>query len=255
VVDVGVAAELPDHPGLRKLKVRAGTANLAREAAMSRAEAHAAVEAGIQAAQAEIEAGARLLVTGDMGIGNTTPSAAIAAVCTGQPVARVTGLGTGLELAGWQHKCRVIERALALHAPDPHDPLDVLSKVGGLEIGAIAGVILAAAAARIPVVVDGVISTAGAAIAAGLAPASRRFMIAGHCSVEPGHKALLEHLDLTPVLNLDLRLGEGTGAALAVPMIEAAVAALNQMSTFAEAAVSGQRLAAAAGPAAPATGE
>jgi nicotinate-nucleotide--dimethylbenzimidazole phosphoribosyltransferase len=242
VVDVGVATDLPEHSGLRRLKVRWGTANLAEEAAMTVEEARAAIEAGITAAQLEIEAGARLLITGDMGIGNTTPSAAIAAVLSGRPVGEVTGLGTGLELPGWRHKCQVIERALALHHPDPRHPTEVLARVGGLEIGAIAGIVLAGAAARIPVVIDGVISTAGAAIAAGLAPACRQFMIAGHCSVEPGHRALLDHLGLAPVLDLDLRLGEGTGAALAVPVIEAAVATLNEMATFAEAAVSGRRL-------------
>ena len=239
VVDAGVAGDLPDAPTLYKLKVRAGTANFAHAEAMSLGEAQAAVEAGIAAAQRALAAGARVLATGDMGIGNTTSSAAIAAVLTGRSAAEVTGFGTGIGRSGWQKKVAVIERALELHLPDPYDPLDVLSKVGGLEIGAIAGVVLAAAAARIPVIIDGIISTAGAALAVGLSPAARAFIIAGHQSMEPGHRALLEHLDLRPIVNLDLRLGEGTGALLALPILDAAVATLNEMATFGEANVSG----------------
>ena len=238
VLDVGVGADLPEHPRLRAAKVRRGAGNLRREPAMQRAEALAAVEAGISAAQASIAAGARVLVTGDMGIGNTTASAAIAAVMTGKPVAEVTGYGTGLDDEGRRHKVAVIEEALALHHPDPRDALDVLAKVGGLEIGAIAGIILAGAAARVPVVVDGVISTAGAAIADGLCSTVRPFLIAGHRGVEPGHAILLSHLGLAPLIELDLRLGEGTGAALALPLLDAAVATLNEMATFAEAQVS-----------------
>lgn len=240
VLDVGVAADLPDHPALRKARVRAGTGNLRRELAMERDEARSAVEAGIAAGQAAIAAGARVLVTGDMGIGNTTPSAAIAAVVTRRPPADVTGTGTGLAPDGWRHKVAVIEDALALHCPDPGDPLDVLAKVGGLEIGAIAGVILAGAAARVPVVIDGVISAAGAAIAVLLCPACKPFLVAGHRSVEPGHGALLAHLDLCPLVDLDLRLGEGTGAVLALPFLDAAVATLNEMATFGDAQVAGK---------------
>ena len=239
VVDAGVAGDLPDAPNLYKMKVRAGTANFAHEPAMSPAEAQAAVEAGIAAARRAIDAGARVLATGDMGIGNTTASAAIAAVLTGRPAAETTGFGTGIGRSGWQKKVAVIEGALELHLPDPYDPLDVLSKIGGLEIGAIAGIVLAAAAARVPVIIDGIISTAGAALAVGLAPAAKSFIIAGHQSMEPGHRALLEHLDLQPLVNLDLRLGEGTGALLALPILDAAVATLNEMATFDEANVSG----------------
>ena len=239
VVVAGVAGDLPDAPTLYKLKVSAGTANFAHAEAMSLGEAQAAVEAGIAAAQRALAAGARVLATGDMGIGNTTSSAAIAAVLTGRSAAAVTGFGTGIGRSGWQKKVAVIERELELHLPDPYDPLDVLSKVGGLEIGAIAGVVLAAAAARIPVIIDGIISTAGAALAVGLSPAARAFIIAGHQSMEPGHRALLEHLDLRPIVNLDLRLGEGTGALLALPILDAAVATLNEMATFGEANVSG----------------
>jgi nicotinate-nucleotide--dimethylbenzimidazole phosphoribosyltransferase len=242
VLDVGVASELPDHPHLVKAKVRQGTANLATGRAMSQLEAVEAIEAGIRTANRSIAEGASLLIPGEMGIGNTTASAAIAAVLTAQSVDRVTGLGTGVDVVGWRHKCQVIKRALALHQPDRTDALDILSKIGGLEIAAIAGIVLAGAAARIPVLLDGVIATAGAAIAAILCPASLAFMVAGHCSKEPGHRALLTHLGLTPLLDLDLRLGEGTGALLALPLLEAAVATLNQMATFEEAAVSGRKL-------------
>lgn len=241
VLDVGVQSDLPEHPHLRGAKVRRGTGNLRREPAMQRSEAVAAVEAGIGTAQAAIAGGARVLVTGDMGIGNTTASAAIAAALTGKPAAEVTGFGTGLDDAGRRHKAAVIQEALALHRPDPHDGLDVLASVGGLEIGAIAGVILAGAAARVPVVIDGIISTAGAAIADSLCSAVRPFLIAGHQGVEPGHAVLLSYLGLVPLIELDLRLGEGTGATLALPLLDAAVATLNEMATFAEAQVSGRQ--------------
>lgn len=240
VLDAGVLADLPRHPLLCNAKVRRGTGNLRREAAMTPAEAVAAVAAGIRAAQEAIADGAALLVTGDMGIGNTTPSAAITAVLTGRAAAEVTGYGTGLDDAGRRRKVAVIEDALALHQPDASDALDVLATVGGLEIGAIAGIILAGAAARVPVVVDGIISTAGAAIAVGLCPAVQPFLIAGHRSVEPGHGLLLAHLGLEPLISLDLRLGEGTGAALALPLLEAAVGTLNEMATFEEAQVAGR---------------
>jgi len=240
VIDTGVLSDLPDHPDLRQRKVRRGTANLRIGPAMTRDEAVQAVTIGMEAAGDAIAGGARVLATGDMGIGNTTASAAIAAVLTGQPAALVTGRGTGLDDAGWRHKIAVIDDALACNQPDAADALDVLSKVGGFEIGAIAGVILAGAAARIPVIVDGMISTAGAAIAVGLCPAVQPYLIAGHRSVEPGHSRLLAHLGLAPLIDLDLRLGEGTGAVLALPLVDAAVATLNEMATFAEAQVSGK---------------
>jgi nicotinate-nucleotide--dimethylbenzimidazole phosphoribosyltransferase len=240
VLDVGVAGELPSHPNLLSRKIRAGTANLRSAPAMARDEAVAAVEAGCAAAAEAIDAGARVLATGDMGIGNTTASAAIAAALTRRPVVAVTGRGTGVDYEGWRRKVEVIEDALQFHRPNPDDALDLLSKVGGLEIGAIAGIILAGAAARVPVVIDGIISTAGAAIAAVLCPACRPYLIAGHRSVEPGHAVLLAYLDLNPLIDLDLRLGEGTGATLALPILDAAVATLNDMATFAEAQVSGQ---------------
>jgi nicotinate-nucleotide--dimethylbenzimidazole phosphoribosyltransferase len=239
VVDVGVKNELPDHPQLIKAKIRPGANNFYREPAMTRHEALASIEVGIAVAESAIQEGARLLVTGDMGIGNTTASAAIAAVLTELPVSEVTGLGTGIGRDGWRHKIEVIERALEYLMPDIHDPVDILSKVGGLEIGAIAGIILAAAANRTPVIVDGVISTAGAALAVGLCPAVRAFLIPSHQSQEPGHRALLEQMDLRPLMTLDMRLGEGTGALLALPLLDAALATLNEMATFDEAGVSG----------------
>ena len=241
VVDVGVKGELPDHPQLIKAKIRPGTNNFNQEPAMTRHEALAAIEVGISVAELAIQQGARILVTGDMGIGNTTASAAIAAVLTELPVIEVTGLGTGIGRAGWRHKIEVIERTLAYLMPDIHDPVDILSKVGGFEIGAITGIVLAAAANRTPVIIDGVISTAGAALAVGLCPAAKSFMIPSHQSQEPGHRALLEQMDLRPLMNLDLRLGEGAGALLALPLLDAALATLNEMATFEDAGVSGPK--------------
>jgi nicotinate-nucleotide--dimethylbenzimidazole phosphoribosyltransferase len=173
-----------------------------------------------------------------MGIGNTTPSAAIIAAFTGRSPAEVTGRGTGIDDERLATKVSVIERALATNKPDPSDALDVLAKIGGFEIGGLAGVIIAAAAHRVPVVVDGVISSAAALIATALAPQSRDYLIAGHMSVEPGHRAALSHMKLAPVLDLGLRLGEGTGGVLAMSLIEAAVKVLNEMATFSDAGVS-----------------
>ncbi len=240
VLDAGVAANLPVHQDLIKGKVGFGTANFAQGPAMSREQAVEAIEAGIVALSREYDRGLELVGTGDMGIGNTTPSSAICAVMTGASVAEVTGRGTGVDGATLRHKVEVIEKAIALNQPDPGDALDVLAKVGGFEIGAIAGIILAAAARRIPVLVDGFISTAGALIAAGLSSASKGYMIAAHRSVEPGHRIMQEYLGLEPIFKLDLRLGEGTGSALAMPVVAAAVAILNEMATFAEASVSGK---------------
>ncbi|MFA6687111.1 MAG: nicotinate-nucleotide--dimethylbenzimidazole phosphoribosyltransferase [Desulfuromonas sp.] len=179
-----------------------------------------------------------LYATGDMGIGNTSPSSAIIASLCRCDIASVTGRGTGLDDAALQNKIAILDKALNLNKPDPDDGLDVLSKVGGFEIGAIAGLILGAAAKRKPVVLDGIISTAGAMLAASLAPASRDYMIAGHRSAEPGHSIALQHLGKRPLLDLGLRLGEGTGAALGMHLVEAAVALLTEVATFAEAAVS-----------------
>ncbi|MBI3362484.1 MAG: nicotinate-nucleotide--dimethylbenzimidazole phosphoribosyltransferase [Chloroflexi bacterium] len=238
VVDVGVAADLDPQPGLELRKVARGTQNMALGPAMTYEQTVRAIEVGIEIVEAEIAKGLDLVATGDMGIGNTTPSAAIVAAITGRSVAQVTGRGTGVDDAGLVRKVAVIERALALNQPDPRDPFDVLMKVGGLEIAGLVGVILGAAAHRIPVVVDGFISGAAALVAAGLAPQAKPFLIAGHQSVEIGHRVMLEHLGLRPLLDLDLRLGEGTGAALAFHLIEAAARILDEMATFGEAGVS-----------------
>ncbi len=238
VVDVGVAADLPEHAGLLRRKVARGTANMTLGPALTRAQAEAALSVGLEVVAAEIDAGLDLLATGDMGIGNTTPSAAIVAALTGAPVAQVTGRGTGVDDAGLARKVAAIETALRVNQPDPADALDVLAKVGGLEIAGLAGVILGAAARRVPVVIDGFISGAAALIAAGLAPAATGYMIAAHRSVEIGHRVLLDHLGLMPLFDLDLRLGEGTGAALAFHLVEAAARIHAEMATFAEAGVS-----------------
>jgi nicotinate-nucleotide--dimethylbenzimidazole phosphoribosyltransferase len=238
VVDVGVATELPEAPGLLRRKIAFGTRNLARERAMTDEEALAAVASGIEVASEVVAAGAEILVLGEMGIGNTTAASAIAAALTQRPVVEVTGRGTGLDDAALARKAAVVERALALHAASLDTPLSVLASVGGFEIGAICGATLGAAARGALVAVDGFISTAGAALAAGLAPAATGYMIAGHRSAEPGHGALLEHLGLRPVLDLQMRLGEGTGAALAVPVVAAALAAFREMATFESAGVS-----------------
>jgi nicotinate-nucleotide--dimethylbenzimidazole phosphoribosyltransferase len=240
VLDAGVATDLPSHPDLIKAKVAPGTNNFTQEPAMNRKQAVQAIEIGIIAVNREYERGLHLVGTGDMGIGNTTPSSAICAVLTGADIATVTGRGTGIDDAALKNKVNVIQRALEINRPDPNDPLDVLAKVGGFEIGAIAGIVLGAAAHRIPVLVDGFISTAGALLAAALAPLSRDYMIAAHRSVEPGHKIMQKHLNLEPIFHLDLRLGEGTGSALAMPVVAAATASLNEMATFAQAAVSGK---------------
>ncbi len=238
VADFGVAVDLPQNDDLIVNKIGYGTRDFSVEPAMTREQARQSIEAGISIAQAAIARGCDILGTGEMGIGNTTPSSAITAVFTGRPVRDVTGRGSGLNDAGLARKVATLEAALALHQPDPADGLDVLSKVGGFEIGGLAGVMLGAAAARTPVVVDGFISGAAALIAASLAPAARDYMIAAHRSVEIGHRAILEHLSLQPLLDLDLRLGEGTGAALGISICQAACKALDEMATFAEAGVS-----------------
>jgi nicotinate-nucleotide--dimethylbenzimidazole phosphoribosyltransferase len=238
VVDMGVATDLEPHPDLLVKKVAYGTKNMAQGPAMGREEAIQAIETGIEIVESELSRRVDIVGTGDMGIGNTTPSSAIVAALTGAPVADVTGRGTGIDDDKLAYKVETIERALAVNRPDPADPLDVLAKVGGLEIGGIAGVVLGAAAHRLPVVIDGFISGAGAFIAAGLAPQVKDYLVAAHLSVELGHRLVLERLGLTPLLNLNMRLGEGTGAALGITLVEAAVKVLNEMATFADAGVS-----------------
>jgi len=238
IVDIGVNHAFTEMPGLLSRKVAPGTRNLAREAAMSREEALAALTIGIEVAQAAVAAGADILATGEMGIGNTTPAAALAAAFTGQSAAAVTGRGTGVDDATYERKVQVIEQALALHRPDPGDPLGVLAAIGGLEIAGLAGLILGAAAARRPVVVDGFIATAGAMVAVRLCPAVRDYLQAAHQSAENGHQVMLADLGLRPLLQLDMRLGEGTGAALGMFLVEAGLKIYRQMATFAEAGVS-----------------
>ena len=238
ILDAGVAADLEPHPLLRAVKVAYGTANMAAGPAMTREQGVRCLEIGIAAAQEQVAAGADLIACGDMGIGNTTAASAITAVITGSDPAAVTGRGTGLDDPGLAHKIEVIRRAIAVNNPDPKDGLDTLTKVGGLEIGVLAGAMLGTAAARRPVVVDGFISGAAALIAWRIAPAARDYFIAAHQSVEPGHRVGLDAMGLTPLLDLGMRLGEGTGAALAMHLIEAAARCLSEMATFAEAGVS-----------------
>jgi len=242
VVDMGVAADLSELARQKKIlsyKVARGTQNMAKGPAMTRRQAVTSLEAGIEIANALIEGGIELLGTGDMGIGNTTPSSAILAVFSGQPARQVTGRGTGIGDAALENKVRVIEQAIALNNPDPSNALDVLAKVGGFEIGGIAGLVLGAAYHRMPVVIDGFISSAGALVAKKLSPAAADYMIAAHESMEPGHRIMLEELGLKPILNLNLRLGEGTGAALVFPIIEAASRIIHKILTFTDAGVSG----------------
>lgn len=238
VVDMGVATELDPHPNLVGRKVALGTANIAAGPAMTREQAVRSLEAGASVVDAEFEKGLDILGVGDMGIGNTTPSATIACTLTGEPASAVVGRGTGVDEAGLARKIAAVEKALSVNQPDPHDGLDVLAKVGGFEIGGLAGAMLAAAAHRRPVVVDGFISTAAALIAVRLAPQLRPYLIAAHRSQEQGHHIMLSWLGLQPLVDLDLRLGEGTGAALGISITEAACKILDEMATFAEAAVS-----------------
>ncbi len=237
VVDIGVDHEFEPAEGLEVRKIGRGTRNMAAGPAMTRDEAERAVLAGVGIVE-KYRDGLDIIGTGDMGIGNTTPSSAIVSVITGTDPALVTGRGTGIEDAALQAKIAVIRRAIALNRPDPSDALDVLAKVGGFEIAGIAGLVLGAASSRIPVVVDGFISTAGALIAAELNPHVKGYLIAAHQSVEVGHRKMLEHLEQRPLLDLGLRLGEGTGAALGIQLVEAGVRILTEMATFASAGVS-----------------
>jgi nicotinate-nucleotide--dimethylbenzimidazole phosphoribosyltransferase len=237
VVDIGVASELEPTPGLLIRKVAPGTADMTQQPAMTADQARQAIETGIEVAGDLIGSGSRCLVTGDMGIANTTASAALIACFTGRGPADVTGRGTGIDDAMLKRKVEVISRALAVHQPDPRDPQGVLAAVGGFEHGALAGFILGAAARRVPVVLDGVISGAAALVAVALAPDAIGACFAGHRSVEPGHTAALDHLGLRPLVDLELRLGEGTGALLAVPIVQSAARALHDVATFDSAGV------------------
>ncbi len=238
VVDIGVDHDFGDLEGLVHVKVARGTANLARGPAMGRREALAALGVGVGLADRAAEDGVDLVGVGEMGIGNTTPAAAILAAFTGLDPCEAVGRGTGVDDRGLARKAEAVRRGLEVNRPDPADPLDVLAKVGGLEIAGIAGVCLGAAARRIPVAVDGFISTAGAMVAARLAPAVKEYLFLSHLSQERAHIRMVEHLDQNPLLVLELRLGEGTGAALAMSVIEASARILSEMATFSEAGVS-----------------
>lgn len=242
VVDMGIAgdvSELAESGSIIDCKVQKGTANMLAGPAMTREDAVKSLVSGIDIAK-RLSEDYYVLGTGDMGIGNTTPSTAIAAVLTGAPISELTGRGTGIEEEQLKHKINVIDKALVRHQPDANDAIDVLSKVGGFEIGGIAGLIIGAAAMRRPVVVDGFISTAGALLAKVLCPACGNYMIMSHCSAEPGHQAMHKFLEKEPLMDLNLRLGEGTGGAIAMNILDAAVAVLTEVATFQEAIVSGK---------------
>lgn len=238
IVDMGVACDIPAHPDLLVKKVAYGTQNITSGPAMSRQQAEQAILTGAAVVESEIAHGLDILATGDMGIGNTTPSAAIAAAVTGKPASEIVGRGTGVDDDGLRRKIFAVERALQRNQPDPQDGLDLLAKVGGFEIGGLTGAILSAAANHRPVVIDGFISTAAAIIAATLAPRVKDYLVAAHTSQELGHRRMMDWLGLTPLLDLQMRLGEGTGAVLAMSLVEAACKILNEMATFGEAGVS-----------------
>src|SRR5213594_1033378 len=241
VADFGVASPIGQTPDLVACPLGPGTRNMAQGSAMTREHAVRAIETGARLAEQALDAGADLLATGEMGIGNTTAASAIAAAITGALPERVTGRGTGVDDATLARKVDVVRRALAVNAPDGRDGLDVLAKVGGFEIAGLVGVILAGAARRVPVVLDGFISGAAALVAVTLAPDARHALFASHRSAEPGHAVMLEHLGLTPYLDLALRLGEGTGAALFIHLARAAARIWREMATFKSAGVSDKR--------------
>jgi nicotinate-nucleotide--dimethylbenzimidazole phosphoribosyltransferase len=237
IVDMGVASDFNDAK-LVSRKVAKGTQNIAIGPAMTLDQAEKAVATGIEIINAEIKKGLDIVGTGDMGIGNTTPSAAICSVFSGRSPAEVTGRGTGIDDEQLKHKIAVIERALAVNKPDPKKPLEVLAKVGGFEIGGLAGVMLGAASQQVPVMVDGFISGAAAMVAIALSPQVKDYLFAAHVSAERGHRLMLQQLGLKPLLDLEMRLGEGTGAALGISLAEVACRILSEMATFGEAGVS-----------------
>jgi nicotinate-nucleotide--dimethylbenzimidazole phosphoribosyltransferase len=241
VADFGVASPVAPAASLVDCRLGAGTASMARGPAMSGEQALASLEAGARLAEAAIAEGADLLGTGEMGIGNTTAASAITAAITGAPVEAVTGRGTGIDEATWRRKVEVVGKALAINRPDPADAVDVLAKVGGFEIGGLAGVIVAGAAHRVPTVIDGFIATAAALVAVTLVPAARGALFASHRSAEPGHARALAHLGLAPYLDLEMRLGEGTGATLFIHLARAAARLYTEMATFKSAGVDGPR--------------
>ena len=246
VIDMGVAAEIRNSPESLRAEIRNfidkkvgfGTKNMTKGSAMTREEAVKSIENGIEVFTEGKRRGIDILGTGDMGIGNTTPSSAVIAAFSGIEVEKVTGRGTGISDEAFENKVRVIKKALDINKPDPEDPIDVLAKVGGFEIGGLCGCVLGAAAANTPVVIDGLISTAGALIAYELCPQVREYIFAAHKSVEAGHQYMLNRMNLNPILDLNMRLGEGTGAVLGISIIEAGIKILNEMATFEDAGVS-----------------
>jgi nicotinate-nucleotide--dimethylbenzimidazole phosphoribosyltransferase len=238
VVDMGVKGGFQPLPGLSCKMIDFGTQNMTQGPAMTRQQAIDSIEAGIQVVEAEMAKRLDIIGTGDMGIGNTTPSSAIFAAISGKQPKKITGRGTGIGDRQLAHKIKVIERALSINKPNPKDPLDVLAKVGGFEIGGLVGVMLAGAAYRMPVVIDGFISGAAALIAVSLSPQTKDYLIAAHLSAEAGHEQLLQFLGLNPLLNLNMRLGEGTGAVIGIFLADAAARTISQMATFSQAGVS-----------------
>lgn len=240
IVDAGVATELPAHPDLRVVGAGRATADITLGPAMTREQAEACVSAGIRLAREAAARGADLIGTGDMGIGNTTASSAIVAVLTGRSPQETTGRGTGRSDRQLEHKIACVKRALEINRPDPNDGLDVLARVGGFEIAVLAGVVLGGASCRRAVVLDGFIAGAAALVAHSLCPRVREYLVASHLSAETGHRLLLSHMGLQPLLDLGMRLGEGSGAVLAMDLVEAAAACLAEMATFAGAGVAGR---------------
>lgn len=237
VVDIGVAADINAH-GVVNRKVRYGTANFCKQDAMTREEVEKAILVGYERAEKMIQQGCKCLILGEMGIGNTTPSSAILGVLSGQEVSALVGVGTGIASEKIIHKQKVISRALKERKPDRNDPIDILAKVGGLEIAGMTGAMLAGAANRVPILLDGFICTISALLAKEICRAAGDYMIAGHRSVEPGHEIALRLLEKKPILDLDLRLGEGSGAAVAFPILQSAVLMLKEMATFTAAGIS-----------------
>ncbi len=238
IIDIGVDYDFGDTPGMLHRKVARGTANMLREPAMTQAQAEEAIQVGMDVVNDAAAKGLRMAAVGEMGIGNTTPATAITAVLCGKQPAEITGRGTGLDDAGLAKKTKIIEQILANRQPDPNDPMDILCKVGGLEIAGMTGAVIAAASHRIPLVMDGVIATSAAALADAFVPGVRDYLIAGHQSQEASHKYLLERLGKRPLLQLDMRLGEGTGAAIAFMLVDASLNILRDMATFASAGIS-----------------
>jgi len=245
VIDMGVATQMSNAkcqmPNFIDKKVGFGTKNMTKGPAMTGEDAVKSIENGIEAFVERKRQGIDILGTGDMGIGNTTPSSAVIAAFSGIKIEKVTGRGTGISDEAFENKVRVIKKALDINKPDSEDPIDVLAKVGGFEIGGLCGCVLGAAAAKTPVVIDGLISTAGALIAYELCPQVKNYIFAAHKSVEAGHQYMLNRMNLNPILDLNMRLGEGTGAALGISIIEAGIKTLNEMATFEDAGVSEEK--------------